>query len=121
MDVDDELPDGFLRVGVEYEDGTRISNLGGRRRLWATDREPEGPILLPRGGGSGQAGGGRVTMNPGLWLWPLPPAARLDLAVEWPAFGLMLSRAELDGAAIVQAAARSQPLWIDTPDDSDPP
>ena len=111
--VEEGVPDGFLRVGIEYEDETRVSNLLDRRRLWRPDSEPEGPVLIQAGGGGGQAGSGHVTMNPGYWLWPVPPPGRLVLFVEWPALGVTLASAELDGAAIVAAAGQSQPLWAD--------
>ena len=104
-------PGGFLRVGVELEDGTRASNLADPRRLWRADRTPEGPLLMRSGGGCGSAGSGHVTMNPGYWLWPLPPPGRLRLFVERPSLDVELSSIELDGAAIVAAAARSRPLW----------
>ena len=104
-------PGGFLRVGVELEDGTRVSSLADRRRLWRADHVPEGPLLLQSGGGGGSAGSGRMTMNPGYWLWPLPPPGTLRLFVEWPSLDVELSSIELDGAAIVEAAARSRPLW----------
>lgn len=113
-DPDDEIRDGFIRVGIEYEDQTRVSNLGDRRRLFRSDHEPDGPVLMPSGGGGGQAGGGRVSINPGYWLWPLPPAASLTLFVEWPALAIPLSRTELDGKAIAEAALRSGSVWTDS-------
>ena len=119
-DVGEEPSDFFLRVGIEYQDCARVSNLGGRRRLWGADQAPDGPILLPQGGGGGHAGGGRVTMSSGFWLWPLPPRTPWDIVVEWPAFDLMRSRATLDGEALVDAAARSLPLWDVAPGGGDP-
>src|SRR6266571_3628723 len=39
----DELPDGFLRFGVELANGARVSNIG-QRRPWAKpDETPGGP------------------------------------------------------------------------------
>lgn len=49
----------------------------------------------------------------GLWLWPLPPAEAFGFAVEWPCGGIELPFTELDGAAIVAAAARSGNYWPD--------
>jgi hypothetical protein len=113
-DPDEGLPEGFLRVGIEFADGRRVSNLSDRRHLWGQpDQEPEGPLLMQSGGGGGSAGSGRVTMNPAYWLWPLPPSGTLHLFVEWPGLGIALSSADLDGSAIVAAASKSQPLWND--------
>jgi hypothetical protein len=111
-EMDEDLPEGFLRVGIEFPDGRRISNLSHRPDLWQQpEQEPEGPVLMQSGGGGGSAGAGRVTMNPAYWVWPLPPSGTLRLFVEWPGLGVTLSSADLDGNAILEAAPRSQPLW----------
>ena len=110
-DPEEGLPEGFLRVGVEYPDGRQASNLSGRHPFWRADSEPEVPVLFQAGGGGGSAGSGRVTMNPGYWLWPLPPAAALRLFVEWPAVEIALSSVELAGDPLLEAASRSEPLW----------
>ena len=80
----DELPDGLLRLGVELADGRRVSNIGGlaQRRLMNPEAEPEEPVFLPRGGGGGNAGNDRVSMKPGYWLWPLPPAGHAEALVR---------------------------------------
>jgi hypothetical protein len=111
---DEGIPDGFIRLGLEYPDGTRVSNLADRRRIWQTDHEPDSPVLVQRGGGSSNSGGGRVSMNATHWLWPLPPAAPLELFVEWPALGVALSNATLNGDAIAKAAAQTHQLWDTT-------
>jgi hypothetical protein len=111
---EDGIPDGYIRLGVEYPDGTRVSNLGDRRRIGQNDDEPDSPVLVQRGGGSSSGGGGRVSMNATHWLWPLPPAAPLRLFVEWPALGIALSNATLDGHTIAIAAAQTQQLWDTT-------
>ena len=102
-DPEEGLPEGFLRVGVEYPDGRQASNLSGRHPFWRADSEPEVPVLFQAGGGGGSAGSGRVTMNPGYWLWPLPPAAALRLFVEWPAVEIALSSVELAGEPLLEA------------------
>jgi hypothetical protein len=109
-DPEEGLPDGFIRVGLEYGDGTRVSNLD-RRHLWQSDQEPDGPVLYQASGGGGQTGRGGVSMSPAYWLWPLPPAGSLDLAVEWPALGIKLSRTQFEGDAIAGTAQRARSLW----------
>lgn len=111
VDAEEGLPVGFLRVGIEYPDGRQASNLAGHHGYWGTDSEPEGPVLFQGGGGGGSAGSGRVTMNPGYWLWPLPPAGTLRLFVEWPAAEIELSFVELAAEPLLEASSRSQPLW----------
>jgi hypothetical protein len=106
------LSDHFLRVGIELSDDSRASNLVDRRlMMWAPDATPEAPVLVQVAGGTGSAGGGRVTMNPGYWLWPLPPRGPFRLVVEWPAVSIELTTTELDATPIVDAASRAQRLW----------
>ena len=52
-------------------------------------------------------------MNPAYWLWPLPQAGGLRVFVEWPVAEIVLSSVELACAPLLEAAARSQPLWGD--------
>ncbi|MGJ6967625.1 hypothetical protein ACSDR0_37465 [Streptosporangium sp. G11] len=112
------LPDNLLRFGVRFADGTKATTIGQRFDM---TRLPHDPPPAPRlswllGGVSMRSGdedAGVITM--GLWLWPPPPRDTFELAVEWPAGGIELSIAVLDGAAIVSAAERSVPYWPDSP------
>jgi len=72
---------------------------------------PEGPVLMQVGGSGGSDGGDGIELDQGYWLWPLPPAGRLAVFAEWPAFGIELSTAELGADALRAAAGRSQALW----------
>jgi hypothetical protein len=109
---DEEPPDGFLRIGVELADGSRISNLGNpNRHLWRPEERPTGPILAPHGGSGGSSDRGRTSLHQSYWLWPLPPPGRLRFFAEWPALGVELSSVELDPGPILDAAERSQRLW----------
>jgi hypothetical protein len=95
---DDELPGPeFLRIGVQFADGSAATNLGRFRPL--PDTEPAGPLLHQDGGGGG---GRRYDMT--YWVWPLPPPGPLSVVCEWPAHGIAESRAELDGQLIREAA-----------------
>lgn len=107
---DEELPDAFLRLGLELADGGKVSNLA-RKRWPQHDAEPDGPLWFPHGGGGGTGGPSTVVMRPGWWLWPLPPAGPLRVSCEWPLVGIALSSVELDAGPLRDAAARSQPLW----------
>lgn len=109
--------DTFLRIGLELADGARVSNLGGHRGLRRafSGEEPNGPILMPSGGGSGNGSPDSVAMRPGYWLWPLPPAGTLRVWCEWPALEIPLSSLELDADAIRNASRRALSLWPTTP------
>jgi hypothetical protein len=109
----DEVPEEFLRLGLELADGSRASNLG--RRQWHRDpeSEPEGPLFHPHGGGGGSSGGRTFSTQPGYWLWPLPPPGPLRIWCEWPALDIPLSSAEVDASALTAAAARVERIWTD--------
>ena len=105
-----ELTPEVFRFGIEYPDGTKVTNVG---FVFPFDGgEPAGPVLMERGGG----GGGR-SWSFNYWLWPLPPPGPLRVVVEWPAENVPLTDAELDGSAIAEAASRVEVLW---PDDDRP-
>jgi len=100
----DELPDDFLRFGLEFSDGGVVSNLG---MPWpAGDEEPAGPLLVSGGGGGGMR---RWDMRQ--WVWPLPPAGPVIFVCEWPEYGIAETRAEVDGGLIRAAAGQSVELW----------
>jgi len=46
----EELPDDVLRFGFELADGRRVTNIG---HFPGFEDQPEGPILIQRGGGGG--------------------------------------------------------------------
>jgi hypothetical protein len=107
-----DLPDDFLRVGVEFADGRRITNSGWAVGAWSVRRGPV-PTSLSlveiRSGGSGS--NRSLSARKKEWLWPLPPREPFDLVIEWPALGVPVTRATIDGAAIVAAADNVVPLW----------
>jgi hypothetical protein len=96
------LPPEMLRVGVQFADGRKATNVsedyGGER--------PDGPVLNSHGGGGG-GGDWHQTM----WVWPLPPAGPLVFACEWPQVGIALTRHELDAQVVRDAAGRAQALF----------
>jgi hypothetical protein len=69
---------------------------------------PDRPVLREHGGG-----GGGTAWDREYWLWPLPPAGPFAFVCEWPARGIAESRAEIDAAAILEAAGRALILWSD--------
>jgi hypothetical protein len=81
----EDLPDGFLRLGVELPGGAKPSNIGGQP---FPEGDPEGPIFIHRGGGGVQGRRDRVTMSHG-----------------------SLSTVEVDGAPLTETATRVLSLW----------
>jgi hypothetical protein len=104
--------DTVRRYGVRFADGRTATTLD---RIppppsGATDHVPTGPILTERSGGGGSS---RTFFDhrEELWLWPLPPAERFEIIVEWPIGRVPVTIAELDGAVINEAASRARPYW----------
>jgi hypothetical protein len=106
--VDDEPPaPEFLRVGVQYADGTTATNLGGYPG--PLEEGAEDPLLLLQDGG----GGGGRRYEQGYWVWPLPPPGPVTFVCEWPAYGIAESQTEVDAQLIRDAAARAVTIWPD--------
>lgn len=118
--VGEELPADQFRAGIELADGAKATWLGPGRGVAAfaqrVDESPPGPLLVP-----GAGGGGSRRWSQHLWLWPLPPPGRLQFVVEWPALGILLTRAELDASQLREAAERTQTLWGDGESGPPPP
>lgn len=106
---EDEVPDGFLRLGVELPGGAKASNLGGQRPFGAD--EPAAPVFVHRGGGGGSGRRDRVTMRHDYWVWPLPEPGTIRVSCEWPLVAIALSTVEIDGAVLAEAATRVFRLW----------
>ena len=114
MFEEEDLPDSLLRIGFEFADDRRASNLGGwraHRKLMTPNAEPEDPVLMPHAGRGGNAGKGEVSLQPGYWLWPLPPAGPLRIACEWPIVDIPLTTTEIDGGKLVEASRRRIDLF----------
>jgi hypothetical protein len=103
----EELPDGFLRLGIELSDGQRVSNIGARRHHLRPGDTPAGPLLIQGGGGGGQTGKSSVSWNASFWLWPLPAGGALRITCEWPIAGIPVSTAEVGTAELLGAAAKA--------------
>jgi hypothetical protein len=108
-----EIPPEFLRLGVEFSDGAKATNL---RHPWFAENPEEAPgqpVLIPRAGsGSG------ANWDQRYWVWPLPPVGPFAFVCEWPAEGIPLTRAEIDGASIRAAADQAELLWDEQPADA---
>jgi hypothetical protein len=103
--------DEFVRLGVQFSDGRKATNLR-RPRPPRAGEPPPGPLLTPCGGSGGQG-----AWDTPYWLWPLPPPGRLLIVAEWPAYHLSETSAEVDADPILAAAALAVTLW---PEDDNP-
>jgi hypothetical protein len=97
----------MLRFGIEFADGRKVTNVGGRGH---GPGEPDGPVLWGMGGGGG---GGRWHQD--FWVWPLPPAGTLGFLTEWPAAGIPLTRVDIDAQLLIDAAARAREMFPNQP------
>lgn len=99
-----------LRFGLQYADGTKVTDSGDYGPSHDHGSPPRGPLIVHNEGGGG--GGDRtVSMAHSLWVWPLPPAEPFDLVFQWPAMGIELQRVTIDGAAITAASESAGPLF----------
>lgn len=99
---------GRLLLGVEYADGRMASTLLGGASWPGAFAEPDddGLVLVPRGGS-----GGARQYDHRFWLSPLPPPGRLLVICSCSALGIEETTIELEGGAVIEAAARVQVLW----------
>jgi hypothetical protein len=104
-----ELPDGMLRFGARFSDGSKATTVV-RRFGPTSDDPPDGPVLTDLHG-SGSNGPHDFDLTRQLWLWPIPAPEPFEFAVEWPLLGIPLTFVTLDGAALASAADQAQPYW----------
>jgi len=104
---DEELPPGFLRLGLELPDGSRVSNLEDPRRRGRWDEAPQGACLVMNGGGGGSSVVDTVDMRPAYWLWPLVGEGTLRISCEWPIVEIPFTTVDVDTASLREAAART--------------
>jgi hypothetical protein len=102
------LPPQLLRVGVQFSDGRRATNIAGH------DRPVNGPLISSLSGG-GHGSGGESRFHQGYWISPLPPAGMLTVLCEWPALDIPLVRTEIDAQLLLDAADRARALFPDGP------
>ncbi len=103
--TDGKLPPRFLRFGLEFSDGRKVTNLPGAGPGPFAD-PGVGPILWGRDGS-----GSNSAWRQSYWVWPLPPPGPLKFVCAWPAFGIPESTASVDGAVVIDAATRATVVW----------
>jgi hypothetical protein len=95
------LPDEFLRFGVEFADGRRVSNVD--------DDVLEGPPAISLIGLSGDSSGDYWRYE--WYLWPLPKNGDLVFVCSWPACGIHETRTIMNGDVARLAARRAHDAW----------
>ena len=106
----EQTPHDALRLGVLYADGRRTATTA--RHPFTCDDADSESLVMQQGGG----GGGDRSWNMDFWVYPLPPAGPVTLVASWLEHGVTETRAELDGAAIREAAGHAVTLWPDETD-----
>jgi len=103
--------DQALRLGVLYADGRRAATAG--RHPMLPDGAEGGGLVLLQGGSSGSD----RRWDGDFWVHPLPPEGTVAFVASWLEHGVRETRAEVNGAAVCQAARRAVSMWPDDPDD----
>src|SRR5207249_4346339 len=81
IDPEEGLPDDFLRFGIEFPDGARVTNIGGPSLGMSPDAtEPLHGLESHSGGGSD------VRYEQEFSAWPIPDEGALAFVCEWPAY-----------------------------------
>jgi hypothetical protein len=106
-DDDGNLVAEFVRFGVQFPDGAKVTNFD---YSWPPSPDATEPM---HGMDSGAGGGSDSDASQQFWIWPIPETGDLTLVCEWPAYGIPESRLTIDGDVIRDAAARSLPVWAD--------
>jgi len=121
-----EIPPEVLRFGVEFSDGSKVTNIASEHAFFPeakeSDARPESaPRLVNQGGG-----GGGGSWHDAYWVHPLPPPGKLAFVCEWPQQQIELTKTVIEADTILAAAARARELWRlpelpERSDDDDPP
>lgn len=96
------FPGESLRVSVVFADG----RAGVAENFTGRPPQPSDVRVVPT-----QGSGTQTRFDQRFWVEPLPPPGALGVVVEWERRGLGETRVDLDGEAIVDAAARAETLW----------
>ncbi|UQU66849.1 hypothetical protein COUCH_11510 [Couchioplanes caeruleus] len=93
------LPEEVLRLGVQFADDSKATNLDDERQ---TPASSAGPVMIGDG-----ATGDSHRLESRYCVLPLPPAGALTFVCQWPVFGIPETHASLDATLIRDAATRA--------------
>ena len=108
MEVEDgeDLPPEFLRFGIEFPDGARVTNLDAPHWRMSPDATEPAHGLETRGGSGNDA-----EYEQEFTAWPLPTPGALAFVCEWPAYDIPETRVEIHAGLLIDAATRATPIW----------
>ncbi|SDU08619.1 hypothetical protein SAMN04489733_1014 [Amycolatopsis keratiniphila] len=106
-----------LRLGIQFSDGRTATNLITPSMRWGdpAGRNAGSPFMTPQGG----TGGGGGSAESGEWryvqridLWPLPPAGKTIIILDWPDKSIYEVAHELPGSPNIEGLGKkSIPIW----------
>lgn len=102
-------PGDVLQLGVLYADGRRAATTS---HWWPDEDADPGRLVLQHDG----SGGNARRWDGQFWVHPLPPEGPVTFVASWQEYGVAETRAELNGSAIREAAARAVILWPEEPE-----
>jgi hypothetical protein len=105
-----QASEDVLRFGLMFADGRRTATTA---RCSQPGDETEAERLILR---EGSGGGNARRWDGEFWVHPLPPHGPVTFVASWPMHGVAETRAEMDGAAIREAAQRAVILWPEEPE-----
>jgi hypothetical protein len=108
LDGRDPLPPDFVRFGIQFPDGTSVTNLDPPPWELSPDADQPSHGMESHGG----SGSDRY-FEQGWWVWPVPGPGALSLICEWPSHDIGETRYEIEADLIRQAAERARPVWPD--------
>lgn len=104
----EEPPPEFFRLGIEFPDGSSVTNLD--RPPWELSPDATDPH---HGMESSSGGGSDTFYEQNWWAWPVPGPGVLAFVCEWPAYSISETRYELDASLVRAASERAEPVWPD--------
>ena len=109
LEEQEEVPDEFLRFGIQFPDGRKVTNLD--QPYW--DLSPDA-TQAEYGMESNSGSGSDTHYTAEWWAWPVPESSgQLAFVCEWPAYEIPQTRVEIDAELVRDAARRAQPVWSD--------
>jgi hypothetical protein len=108
LEPGEEIPGEFLRFGIVFPDGAVVTNLD--KPAWELSPDATEPL---HGLDSHSASGSEREFHQEYSAWPIPEGGSLGFVVEWPAYGIRVTRYDVDAGWIREAAGRAYPVWDD--------
>ena len=102
--------EGALRFGVAFPDGRKTAVTELDPGMFEGEEEVTGPVIMMRGGGSGNDD--ELSFSIRFWLWPLPLGGDTRVVAQWEDFGMKESAVLIAGEQLETAAEKVQKYWV---------